>query len=192
MQTYDELDINYFNPQVDDWKPEDAAIEADHLADDAVVLFPITAETHGTGSLAETGFSALQALKLNSHRDFVVMIEQRLDDSLDNPIARRESLRARALVAKHLEKLDMANVYLVDSLEDMLSLSLKLYQIAQIREDVERYRSRQEAPPLSNRHATTQKIVAIVIYGRMYYRLVTNVSALPALPARPVRPIRCT
>lgn len=142
MAKYQELGIEYFNPQVDDWKPEDAIIEADHLADDAVVLFPITGETYGTGSLAETGFSALQAIKLDAHRDFVVMIEQDLDPKLDDPIARKESIRARALVSKHLQKLGMANIYFVESLDDMLAISLELYGIARVRQDIERFRSK--------------------------------------------------
>ncbi len=142
IKRYEELDIQYFNPQVDDWKPKDAEIEAEHLAEDAVILFPITGETYGTGSLSETGFSALQALRLNAHRDFVVMIERDLDPSLDDAVARKESIRARALVAKHLEKLDMANIYIVDSLEDMLALSIELYHIAHVRQNIEAYRRR--------------------------------------------------
>lgn len=140
MDRYTELGIEFFNPQVEDWKPEDAEIEADHLADDAIILFPITGETYGTGSLAETGFSALQAIKLNRHRDFVVMIERELDPSLDDPIARKESLRSRALVRKHLEKLDLASLYVVDSLDDMLELSVELHQIAVLRQRANRFR----------------------------------------------------
>lgn len=140
MARYQELGIEFFNPQVEDWKPEDAIIEAKHLADDAIILFSITRETYGTGSLAETGFSALQAIKLNRHRDFVVYIEQRLDDVLDDPIARKESLRSRALVAKHLEKLDLASLYVVDSLDDMLALSIELHEIAVRRQRAERFR----------------------------------------------------
>lgn len=141
MARYDELDITYYNPQVDDWKPEDAEIEAEHLADDMVILFPITGETYGTGSLAETGFSALQAIKLNKHRYFVVMIERDLDPSLDDPIMRKESIRARALVSKHLEKLDLANVYFVDNFDDMLALSIQLHGVAQTLKSVERFRA---------------------------------------------------
>ena len=70
------------------------------------------------------------------------MIERDLDPSLDDAVARKESIRARALVAKHLEKLDMANIYIVDSLEDMLALSIELYHIAQVRLRIESYRLR--------------------------------------------------
>ncbi len=140
IQKYDALGLEYFNPQVDDWDPSFAEVEADHLVEDAIVLFPITGETYSTGSLAESGFSALQAIKLNKHRDFVIMIEHDLDESLDDPIARKESIRARALVSKHLEKLDMANVYVVASLEDMLELSVALYRIANQRRMLEAFR----------------------------------------------------
>ncbi|MBC7764146.1 hypothetical protein H7Y29_00350 [Microbacteriaceae bacterium] len=141
IKRYEELGLEYFNPQVDVWDPSFADIEADHLADDAIVLFPITGETYSTGSLAETGFSALQAIKLNKHRDFVLLIERDLDPSLDDPIARKESIRARALVSKHLEKLDLANVYIVESLTDMLELSVALYQIAVQRQALEAFRA---------------------------------------------------
>lgn len=42
MLKYNEMGINYFNPQVDDWKPELAEIEAEHLVNDDIVLFPVT------------------------------------------------------------------------------------------------------------------------------------------------------
>lgn len=76
MTRYTELGIPYFNPQVEDWKPEDAVIEAEHLADDDVILFPVTSETYATGSLAETGFSILNAVRLDDRRDFIILIEQ--------------------------------------------------------------------------------------------------------------------
>lgn len=141
MKKYDKLGVKYFNPQVDDWTPECAEEEANHLAEDAVILFPITSETYGMGSLAETGFSVLQAISLNNRRDFVVMIDRDLDPSLDDEITRKESIRARALVSKHLEKLGMANVYIVQSLDDMLELSLELYTIARLRQNTERFRA---------------------------------------------------
>jgi hypothetical protein len=142
MQRYRELGIEYFNPQVDDWDEAFADVEAEHMAEDAIILFPVTSETYATGSLAESGFSALNAIRLNVHRDFVIMIDRRLDESLDDPLTRKESLRARALVSKHLEKLDLANVYMVDSLETMLEVSIRLHRIAVERLMLENFRSR--------------------------------------------------
>ena len=45
MEIYDKKNIIYYNPQVDDWKPEDAVIEAERLANDQIILFPITVIT---------------------------------------------------------------------------------------------------------------------------------------------------
>ena len=130
IETYTSKGIDYFNPQKDDWQPEDAAIEAEHLANDEIILFPVTSETYGTGSLAETGFSILNALKLDDRRYFVIMIDGHLDESQNDPVARKESLRARALVKEHLKKLRYANVYLVESLDEVFEVSLQLYDAA--------------------------------------------------------------
>lgn len=139
IKRYREEGISFFNPQVDDWKPEDAQIEAEHLANDEIILFPITSETYATGSLAEVGFSILQAIRLDDRRDFVVMIEQKLNDDLDNEVAKKESLRARALVLQHLKKLRLKNLYVVSSLEEMLEVSIQLFRAAEIRTPLARY-----------------------------------------------------
>jgi len=130
---YEELGISFFDPNKENWQESDAVKEAQHLAEDDVILFPITKETYGTGSLAEVGFSILQAIRLDDRRDFVVMIEQELIPELDNPTARKESLRARALVMQHLKKLRLKNIYVVDNLADMLDVSIKLFEAAKLR-----------------------------------------------------------
>jgi len=142
IDTYKQSSITYFNPQVDDWKPENAIEEASHLAEDSIILFPITSESYGTGSLAETGFSILNAIKLEDRRDIVIFIDQKLDDELvkDNPLAAKESLRARALVKQHLKKLNLSNLYYVESLDAMLKLSVELYHIAVAKEKLELYK----------------------------------------------------
>ena len=139
IKRYMQEGIQFFNPQVVDWKPEDAVIEAEHLANDQVVLFPITGETYGTGSLAETGFSVLNAIRLEDRRDFVIMIEQELDDNLEDAVARKESLRARALVKAHLKKLRLSNLYVVNTLEEMLEVSVTLYRAAEMRAPLGKY-----------------------------------------------------
>jgi hypothetical protein len=139
IERYQEQGISFFNPQVENWKEEDAEIEAQHLADDKVILFPVTNETYGSGSLAEVGFSILNAIKLDDRRSFVVMISKDLNPELNDPIARKESLRARALVFQHLRKLRLSNLYMVDKLEDMFEISLKLYRAAEIIFPLEKY-----------------------------------------------------
>ena len=135
---YEAKGIRYFNPQVENWDPSKAKEEAYHLANDPILLFPITNETYAAGSLSETGFSVLQALNLDNRRDIVLFIDPDLKVELTLEIARAkannqmlpqamDSIRNRALVIEHLKKLRFSNVYLVNSLEEMLQLSLELY-----------------------------------------------------------------
>lgn len=145
---YTDLAIPYFNPQVDDWDEAFAETEAVHLANDAIILFPVTGETYAGGSLAECGFSILQAIRLDDRRDFVIMIDRSLDPSLDDAIARKESMRARALVRQHLIKLRLPNVYLVDDLETMLEISETLYAAAKLRSRLVRFNPHNRAPAL--------------------------------------------
>lgn len=141
IEVYKSKKINYFNPNVPDWKPELAVVEAKHLASDQIVLFPITNETYATGSLAETGFSILNAIKLDDRRDFVIMVSQDLKPELmeSNPLAAKESLRARALVKEHLKKLGFSNLFVVETLDEMLEVSLTLWNSHQIRKKVKKY-----------------------------------------------------
>jgi hypothetical protein len=131
VAAYRERGIRWFNPQVDNWTPECADIEAQHLARDEIILFPVTGETYGTGSLAETGFSLLQAVRTSATRYVVFMIEQALAPELmGNEAAAKESLRARKLVAAHLNENRSPNAFKVDSLEAMLELSVDLWGVA--------------------------------------------------------------
>ena len=132
IKRYEELGFDYYNPQVDNWEPWMAKEEADHLAQDAIILFPVTDETYGLGSLAETGYSILQALRRDKRREFVIMIHDHLSDVLDNPELCKESTRGRKLISSHLAKINMANVHIVGDLDTMLELSVKLYQAHQI------------------------------------------------------------
>jgi len=136
---YAEKGIPYFDPNRDNWKAEDAVEEAKHLAEDEVILFPITNETYATGSLSEVGFSILQAIRLDNQRKFVVMIQQELLPELNNEVACKESLRARALVAEHLKRLRLKNLYVVDTLEQMLDVSIKLFEVAKLQEPLAVY-----------------------------------------------------
>lgn len=136
---FKETDINYYNPQVKEWNASMAVIEAKHLANDSIILFPITNETYAVGSLSEVGFSVLNALRLD-RRDFVVMIQQSLSDELMEDKERAtESLRARALVYQHLKAQNLPNIYLVENLTDMLEVSKVLYLSNVLRNKVSKY-----------------------------------------------------
>ena len=139
MRDYDALGIKYFNPQVKDWDPSMAVKEADHMANDCIVVWPITSETPGLGSIAETGFSLLQAIRLESRRDFVILVDQFIDESVKesfSPDVIKESLRGRALISQHLLKLKLDNVYVVQALPQMLDVSKGLWTISVLRQEI--------------------------------------------------------
>jgi hypothetical protein len=131
MRHYDELGISYYNPQVENWTPQDAVIEAEHLINDQIILFPVTGETYGTGSLAETGFSILSAIRANDQRYVIIYIDPVVDAELAgaNAALAKESIRSRALVLAHLKKLNLPNVFQVKSLESMRYMSVMLHDV---------------------------------------------------------------
>lgn len=134
IERYIAESIPYFNPNKSDWKPEDAAIEAQHLVTDSIILFPILSETHGLGSLAETGFSVLQAItNLSENRYIIILIDPKLDEEVfnANPGLGKISNNTRAIITEHIKKLDLHNVCMVNSLDDMLELSLDLVAVQQ-------------------------------------------------------------
>lgn len=143
MDVYNSGGIKYFNPVKDDWKPEDAQEEAEHLANDEIILFPVTDESLGLGSLGEVGFSILQAIRLDSERAVIVMIDNTINDKakafINDDKVVIESIKMRALVNAHLKKLKYPNVYIVDSLEDMLAVSLQLNEINTIKTKIKYY-----------------------------------------------------
>ena len=138
MQSYDQHGIVYYNPQVEDWDPSLAEIEAEHLANDEIILFPVLAETAGLGSLGEVGFSILQSIRLDENRNVIVMIDKLC--SVEDEAIRNESIRMRALITAHLRKLKYPNVYTVKHLPDMLQLSLELHAVEILRMGLDRYR----------------------------------------------------
>ena len=153
MKAYDEQGIKYFNPVKEDWKVEDAQIEAEHLANDEIICFPVTDETYAFGSLGEVGFSILQAIKLNSRREIIIMIDPDVKiisdpESVSGMMTtseivaeqkRKDSIKARALVMAHLKKIDYPNVWIVKNLENMLKLSLHLHALAVLKEGAKQY-----------------------------------------------------
>lgn len=128
---------NFFNPQVAEWDESCAKVEAIHLANDDIILFPVTGESYGFGSLGESGFSIVNSIKINKKRDVIVMIESELDEQLkEDKLHAKDSVRTRRLVIEHLKKQDLPNVFVIDcekigrkaGFEEMLKLSLVLYE----------------------------------------------------------------
>lgn len=124
--SYEDQGIAYFNPQVEHWSPALAAVEAHHLATDDIILFPVTGDTAGIGSLAEIGFALCQAMI--SSRYFVFLCEPGVDhDLVADPVLAKESLRARALVRAHLGQIQLPNVFVCETMQQMLAVSLALH-----------------------------------------------------------------
>lgn len=138
IERYKMLGIEYFNPQVPDWNPACAVLEAQHLKEDSIILFPVTGETFAFGSLAETGFSILHAIRMNTERDVVVMIEMVIDSELEgrSPDMAKDSMRARKLVMENLGKLDLPSLWIVKDLKTMLNLSIELWNQQFIRSTI--------------------------------------------------------
>jgi len=133
IEVYGQQGINFYNPNKADWKPEDAFEESVHLMTDDIILFPITSETFGTASLAETGFSLLTAVRADTSRFVVIMIDEKCDPKLqeENARAYKESNNARAIVRSHLSKIITPNLLVCNNLNQMLDVSVHLWNVVQ-------------------------------------------------------------
>lgn len=109
--------IPYFNPVVEQWTPECAAIEAEHLVTDKVLLFVITGEEESFGSLAETGWAALSALKNGQTILFVLK-----DHSSERQLAPN---RARELVRAHARK---AGILIYENLAEAIETAIVAFR----------------------------------------------------------------
>ena len=129
MARYDELGIPYFNPMVDNWHAGLVPLEAQHLAEDEIIMFPILGWSYAEGSLSEMGFGPLKAMRQNINRSFVYLIETVLHERLTDPERCKASLRSRKLLLGHLKELDAPNIYVVNNLEQALETTITLYDL---------------------------------------------------------------
>lgn len=130
IDTYKEERIQWFNPNKKDWRATDAKNEARHLIDDDIVLFPILGSELGTASLSESSFSVLRAMTERKAK-FTIIIVEPIDSSLEEKFgidAYKGSKNARDIVLAHLKEVEHDHVYVVDKLNDMLSISLLLHE----------------------------------------------------------------
>ena len=125
--------IEFFNPVVEDWTPECMANEAKHAAKDRVILQPITGETTGIGSLAESGWIALQAYLRG--QKLVLFLGDMPEDSCPNLDENGGAFRpnkTRNLVRNHIAALPTmlleTTVFLCGSLEEAVSTAIELMQ----------------------------------------------------------------
>lgn len=132
IPTYEERGIDYYNPQVDDWKPEYALEETDHLTHDVIQCWPVLSSTYGSSSLTEQGYSIAASMRAATplQKSIIAMIEMGLSDTLTDEVARKESLRARIHGSTHMGESESPSLYIVSSLEEMLEASIGLYGAA--------------------------------------------------------------
>jgi hypothetical protein len=134
IPAYEQVGIRYYNPQVPEgtWAPDMMPDEADHLKHDVVQTWPVTPDTYALGTLAEQGYSFAESLRSESPfpKFIIPMITLDLADHLDNPELRAETTRARLLALGRLQASTSPNVFVVDSLEEMLEVSIVLYGVA--------------------------------------------------------------
>lgn len=109
--------------------------EMRNLEQDDIILFPITDETYGTGSLGETGYSAAKAIERavssSKGQRVIFYIAPDVSDTLkeNDECAAKESKRGRALVIKKLESINSPNVLVVNSLDEMLDSCLEFSKV---------------------------------------------------------------
>lgn len=132
LATYGQLGIRAFNPQVAEWTPACAQAENEHFQQDAILLYPVTAESTGFGSLAEVGLAIVEIERSNrgkepgDTRELLIFIDPACTDPAANETQIRDSCRARTLVASKLPAYLGPNIHLCASLDEMLQRSLRL------------------------------------------------------------------
>jgi hypothetical protein len=142
MMVFDRINLNYFNPMVDDWHPGLVDDENRHLKEDEIILFPVLAESLGTGSLGEIGFSVLNAVRnIQNDRVLIVLIDQECNPIKEHDEAAiKQSCNARKLVRSKLIPFQSDNVILVDTMEEMLECCLDAVHVMTSNQRLSKYR----------------------------------------------------
>ncbi len=114
--------VPYFNPQFfnREYTKEDAQNEAEHLAFDRVILFPVLAITDGIVSLAEIGQAEAEIMH-SWNRHLIIYIEPKVNDSFFDikPELAKKSNQMRMLIREHLSHLKHPRIHVVESEEEM-------------------------------------------------------------------------
>ena len=134
MSRYEEMGIEYFNPMVDDWHAGLIEEENFMLNNAEVILFPVLKDSLGSGSLGEIGFSVSNVIRNianGKNQCLIALIDNDCAPVKEATQAQIDrSIKDRKLVkSKLIEKTSYPNIVLVDTLEEMFDLSLKLYKL---------------------------------------------------------------
>lgn len=133
IKEYERKKITYFNPDMgDNWHSGMIAEENYYLNNAEVILFPILAESLGSGSLGEVGFSVQGVLRNinNGKRQFlIVLIDDECTDERKTDQERKRSTKDRALVKSKFKKsVSYPVITLVNTMDEMMVLSKQLYE----------------------------------------------------------------
>lgn len=113
--------IEYFNPVVEDWNEKCVIIEAEHAANDKVIMLVITGETMAIGSMAESGWIALQA-HLRDQKLIVV-----LDDMNPEPDPSLRINKIRNLMRGHINALpENESIKICATVEEATNLAISI------------------------------------------------------------------
>jgi hypothetical protein len=130
IEAYKKEGFDYFNPQLGEgeWTPEFADIENQHFKTNEIILFPITSETTGLGSLSEVGFSIAETLRNIKERYLIVFIDPECNDKNAEKNEINTSIRTRKLVTSkvELEIKENKKVFIVHSIKEMKELSIQI------------------------------------------------------------------
>lgn len=144
------LGIKWYNPDAgDNWEPWMAEEENRQLKEDHIILFPVLGESLGFGSLGEIGFSILnimEAIQNGSDQTLIVLIDDECTDDRKSEQERKLSRNARKLVKSKLNAIKHSNVYLVNTVDEMVDLAVGLHGAYNIKDEVNKvYRPALEA-----------------------------------------------
>lgn len=133
IERYDKEGIAWFNPDAgENWHPGMIEEENYHLNHDEIILFPVLAESLGSGSLGEIGFSVQNVLRniQNGRRQFLIaLIDDDCTDMRKTEEERKRSIKDRKLVKSKLKaQVSCPVITLVNTLDEMMEISLSLYK----------------------------------------------------------------
>lgn len=134
IETLDNHGIAWYNPDAGaNWEPWMVEEENTHLREDHIILFPILGESLGQGSLAEIGFSVLNIVRNitsgKSDQTLIVLIDDVCTDDRKTVDERKTSDRTRKLAKSKLAAVDHPNVYLVNTVDEMVALGTQLHEL---------------------------------------------------------------
>lgn len=141
IKSFEQMGVSWYNPCRENWDPEEDSWQLQH---DRIILMPVTDETYGTGTLSESAFGIVSTLASIYQKSTKLVIYvapevmyQAENDQLNDPVAIKESNRARKIVAEHIKIFHhLPNVYFVHSLSEMLLISHKLIELCKLEDEI--------------------------------------------------------